>query len=125
MTKEELLEKANSLPLAPGVYLMHGKDGEVIYVALVVLQKDVVPGHVLLDERVLQHQRLELAAHDDGVEVVHQPDHGVGLDVVGDIGKERPCLNHHMGRCDGFCRSEMTGEEYNRRIDLAVQLTKG
>jgi len=32
MTKEELLEKANSLPLAPGVYLMHGKDGEVIYV---------------------------------------------------------------------------------------------
>ena len=32
MTKDELLEKANSLPLAPGVYLMHGKDGEVIYV---------------------------------------------------------------------------------------------
>ena len=32
MTKEELLEKANSLPLAPGVYLMHGKDGSVIYV---------------------------------------------------------------------------------------------
>ncbi|NLF35330.1 MAG: GIY-YIG nuclease family protein, partial [Clostridiales bacterium] len=21
-----------------------------------------------------------------------------------DIGKERPCLNHHMGRCDGWCR---------------------
>ena len=32
MTKEELLEKANTLPLAPGVYLMHGADGEVIYV---------------------------------------------------------------------------------------------
>ena len=32
MTKEELLEKANSLPLAPGVYLMHGRDGDVIYV---------------------------------------------------------------------------------------------
>ena len=42
-----------------------------------------------------------------------------------DIGKERPCLNHHMGRCDGFCRAEMTGEEYNRRIDLAVQLLEG
>lgn len=26
MTKEELLEKANSLPLAPGVYLMHDKE---------------------------------------------------------------------------------------------------
>lgn len=32
MTKEELLEKANSLPLAPGVYLMHDKEGTVIYV---------------------------------------------------------------------------------------------
>ncbi len=32
MTRGELLEKANSLPLAPGVYLMHAKDGTVIYV---------------------------------------------------------------------------------------------
>ena len=32
MTREELLEKANSLPLAPGVYLMYGKDDAVIYV---------------------------------------------------------------------------------------------
>ena len=32
MTKDQLLEKANSLPLAPGVYLMHGRDGDVIYV---------------------------------------------------------------------------------------------
>ena len=32
MAKAELLEKANSLPLAPGVYLMHGGDGTVIYV---------------------------------------------------------------------------------------------
>ena len=32
MTKEELKEKALSLPLAPGVYLMRGSAGEVIYV---------------------------------------------------------------------------------------------
>ena len=32
MTKAELLEKANSLPLAPGVYLMHDKEGTIIYV---------------------------------------------------------------------------------------------
>ena len=24
--------------------------------------------------------------------------------VPRDIGRERPCLNHHIGRCDGFCR---------------------
>ena len=32
MTKAELLEKANSLPLAPGVYLMRDAEGTVIYV---------------------------------------------------------------------------------------------
>ena len=32
MTKEELREKANDLPLAPGVYLMMDKTGKVIYV---------------------------------------------------------------------------------------------
>ena len=42
-----------------------------------------------------------------------------------DIGAERPCLNFHMGRCDGFCRPEMTAEEYNRRIQQACQLLEG
>ena len=32
MTKEELREKANDLPLLPGVYLMMDKTGKVIYV---------------------------------------------------------------------------------------------
>ena len=30
-----------------------------------------------------------------------------------------------MGRCDGFCRTAMNAEEYNRRIDMAVQLLEG
>ena len=42
-----------------------------------------------------------------------------------DIGTERPCLNFHMGRCDGFCRPEMSAGEYNRRIQQAVQLLEG
>ena len=32
MTKDELKEKANDLPLLPGVYLMMDKTGKVIYV---------------------------------------------------------------------------------------------
>ena len=32
MTKEELKDKALSLPYEPGVYLMSGKHGEIIYV---------------------------------------------------------------------------------------------
>ena len=42
-----------------------------------------------------------------------------------DIGAERPCLNFHMGRCDGFCRPDMTAEEYDRRICQACQLLEG
>ena len=32
MTREELKEKANDLPLLPGVYLMMDRTGKVIYV---------------------------------------------------------------------------------------------
>ena len=42
-----------------------------------------------------------------------------------DVGAQRPCLNFHMGRCDGFCRAEMPAEEYRRRIAQAVQLLEG
>ena len=42
-----------------------------------------------------------------------------------DIGKERPCLNHHMGRCDGFCRGTPDEEEYLRRIGQAEELLGG
>ena len=202
MTKEELLEKANSLPLAPGVYLMHGKDGEVIYVgkakklknrvsqyfqagrghnikthtmvglvddfdtiivgsefeALVLenaLIKQYMPRYNILlkDDKGYPFVRLSREAYPKFSIVSRVSDDGAryfgpygmrqetrsALDAVRaafhlptcgktfprDIGKERPCLNHHMGRCDGFCRAEMTGEEYNRRIDLAVQLLEG
>ena len=42
-----------------------------------------------------------------------------------DIGAERPCLNFHMGRCDGFCRPEMTAEEYRGRIHQASLMLEG
>ena len=43
-----------------------------------------------------------------------------------DIGKERPCLNHHIGRCDGFCRPDGPDDaEYRRRIEQAVRLFEG
>ena len=202
MTKEELLEKANSLPLAPGVYLMHSRDGEVIYVgkakklknrvsqyfqagrghnlkthamvgqvddfdtiivgsefeALVLenaLIKQYMPRYNILlkDDKGYPFVRLSREAYPKFSIVSRVSDDGAryfgpyggrfetrsALDAVRaalhlptctktfprDIGKERPCLNHHMGRCDGFCRAEMTAEEYNRRIDLAVQLLEG
>ncbi len=202
MTKEELLEKANSLPLAPGVYLMHGRDGEVIYVGkakklknrvsqyfqagrghnikthamvglvedfdtiivgsefeALVLENALIKQHMprynilLKDDKGYPFVRLSREAYPRFSIVSRASDDGAkyygpyggrfetrsALDAVRaalhlpacsktfprDIGKERPCLNHHMGRCDGFCRADMTAEEYNRRIGLAVQLLEG
>jgi len=202
MTKDQLLEKANSLPLAPGVYLMHDKAGTVIYVgkakklknrvsqyfqagrghnlkthtmvgqvdtfdtilvgsefeALVLenaLIKQYMPRYNILlkDDKGYPLVRLSRESYPKFTLVSRPAEDGAkyfgpyggrmetrsALDAIRralhlptchktfprDIGKERPCLNHHMGRCDGFCRAEMTAEEYNRRMDLAVQLLEG
>ena len=42
-----------------------------------------------------------------------------------DIDTQRPCLNFHMGRCDGFCRSTMSQEEYAARMEQAAALLSG
>lgn len=42
-----------------------------------------------------------------------------------DIGKERPCLNFHMGQCDGYCRPEMDQGRYKEAMDQAVRLLEG
>ena len=42
-----------------------------------------------------------------------------------DIGKERPCLNYHMGKCDGYCRSEDLKERHDQAVAQAVSLLEG
>ena len=42
-----------------------------------------------------------------------------------DIGKERPCLNYHMGLCDGYCRPQMDQSQYRESIEQAVCLLEG
>ena len=42
-----------------------------------------------------------------------------------DIGKARPCLNYHMGQCDGYCRSDMDQSRYREAMDQAVRLLEG
>ena len=202
MTKAQLLEKANSLPLAPGVYLMHGEDGTVIYVGKAKKLKNRVSqyfqenrGHDFKTqtmvsqvddfETIIVRTEFEALVLENALIKQYMPRYNIllkddkgypfvrltretyprfsmvsrpaadgakyfgpyggryetrsALDAIAaalklptcsrrfprDIGKERPCLNYHMGRCDGFCRSAMTAEEYNRRIDMAVQLLEG
>lgn len=202
MTKDELLEKANSLPLAPGVYLMHDRDDTVIYVGKAKklknrvsqyfqagrghdLKTQTMVSHVYTFETILVGSEFEALVLENALIKQYMPRYNIllkddkgypfvrlsreayprfsivsraaedgaryfgpfggrgetraALDAIAsalrlptchkkfprDIGKERPCLNHHMGRCDGFCRPEMTAEEYNRRMDLAVRLLEG
>ena len=42
-----------------------------------------------------------------------------------DIGKERPCLNYHMGKCDGYCRGLDLKERHDQAISQAVSLLEG
>ncbi len=42
-----------------------------------------------------------------------------------DIGKERPCLNYHIGKCSAPCNNFITKEEYNDYIKSAIDLIEG
>lgn len=202
MTKKELLEKANDLPLAPGVYLMMDKSGGVIYVGkakklknrvsqyfqensshnektrrmvaqvnsfdtifvstefeALVLENSLIKQHMprynilLKDDKGYPLVRLSRGEYPRFTMVNRPADDGAhyfgpfggrsetraALDAIGaafrlpacsrsfprDIGRERPCLNHHMGRCDAFCRGTPDAEEYRARIQQAEELLSG
>ncbi len=202
MTKDELKEKANDLPLLPGVYLMMDKTGKVIYVGkakrlknrvsqyfqdsashtaktrqmvsqidhfdtifvssefeALVLENSLIKRHMprynilLKDDKGYPFVRLSRGPYPRFTMVHKWANDGAkyfgpfggrfetrqALDAVcaalrlptcnrkfpRDIGAERPCLNFHMSRCDGFCRPEMTEAEYARRIRQATQMLEG
>ena len=204
MTREELLQVAESLPLSPGVYLMMDKTGLVIYVGkakklrnrvsqyfqsasrhnektrlmvsqvekfdtivvrsefeALILENSLIKRHqprynillkddkgypfVRLDEKE-EYPRFTMVskAAEDGAQYfgpfggrheTRQALHAVSAALKlptctrrfpRDIGKERPCLNYHIGKCDGFCRADgPDGAEYRRRMEQAVGLFSG
>lgn len=204
MTKDELRQKANDLPLQPGVYLMMDKTGKVIYVGKAKKLKNRVSqyfqsgaGHnektrmmvsqvdhfdtifvrtefeaLILENSLIKHHQprynillkddkgypfirlntgvpyprftLVSKAEDDGAKYFGpfggRHETRMAIDAVcsalklptcsrqfpRDIGKERPCLNHHIGRCDGFCLPDgPTQAEYQRRVEQAVRIFSG
>ena len=42
-----------------------------------------------------------------------------------DIGKDRPCLNQHLGRCCAPCTGKVSPAEYHALIDQAISLFEG
>ena len=202
MTHDELKEKANALPLSPGVYLMMDRTGKVIYVGTAKKLKNRVSQYFQdsASHTAKTRQMVSQVDHFDTIFVTsefealvlenslikrHMPRYNIllkddkgypfvrlsrdsyprftmthkwasdgaryfgpfggrfetrqALDAVlsalrlptcsrkfpRDVGAERPCLNFHMGRCDGFCRVEMPAEEYRRRIGQAALMLEG
>ncbi len=42
-----------------------------------------------------------------------------------DIGKERACLNYHIGKCSGACQGCISKDEYRAQIDQAIDFLEG
>ncbi len=42
-----------------------------------------------------------------------------------DIGKDRPCLNYHMGQCNAWCQGKLSQQEYYASMEQARQLLSG
>ena len=203
MTFEELRDKAHSLPLKPGVYIMQNAASQVIYVGkakalknrvsqyfqdqsrhnektramvsqidhfdvivvqsefeALVLECSLIKRHqpryniLLKDDKGYPYIRLDVKsdyprfslaakAADDGARyfgpygsrgatqgIIDALREALRLPTCSrkfprDIGKERPCLNFHMGVCDGYCRPEMDQEQYRLSIQQAVSLLEG
>lgn len=203
MTFDELKDKALSLPLAPGVYLMRDRDDKVIYVgkakklknrvgqyfqdtashspktrvmvskidhfdvivaasefeALVLecsLIKRYSPKYNILlkDDKGYPYLRLNMKdvypviamvsrPANDGAEyfgpfggraVTHSVMEAIRLSLKlpgckkqfpRDVGKGRPCLNYHMNQCAGWCRENMSCNQYRETMEQARQLLLG
>ena len=198
---DELREKANDLPLLPGVYIMLDEKSQVIYVGkakklknrvssyfhgehlpkvqamvdkvadfnvivaasefeALVLENSLIKRHkpryniLLKDDKGYPFIRIDLReeyprmslsnrAMKDGAKY-YGPfgSRGQTKSVIStlskalllpdcsrkfprDIGKDRPCLNHHMGTCLGWCLKDSDGDDYRRRMMQAGQILEG
>ena len=198
---DTLREKANNLPLLPGVYIMLDEHGEVIYVgkakklknrvssyfhgehlpkvaAMVekVRDFDVIVAGSELEALVLENSLIK--RHKPHYNILLKDDKGypfIRMDVKSaypvmslsgragkdgaryfgpyggryqtreiiqtiqkalllpdcarkfprDVGKERPCLNYHMGTCAGWCLADSDPEDYRRRMRQAELILEG
>ena len=202
MTFDELKEKARSLPLKPGVYIMQDAQSAVIYVGKAKALKNRVSQYFQdsashtekTRAMVSQIDHFDVIIADSEFEALvlecslikrHQPKYNIllkdgkgypyvrlskepyprfslaskaaedGARYFGpyagrhstqgiiealktalrlpacnkkfprDIGKDRPCLNFHMGKCDGYCRGDELKEQHIQAIAQAVSLLEG
>ena len=198
---DTLADKANRLPLLPGVYIMLDEHGEVIYVGkakklknrvssyfhgdhlpkvaamvdkvrdfnvivagsefeALVLENSLIKRHkphyniLLKDDKGYPFIRLDMKEEYPAMSIASRagkdgaryfgPFGGRSQtrDIIStvsnalllpdcprkfprDIGKERPCLNYHMGACVGWCLKDSDAEDYRRRMAQAALILDG
>ena len=198
---DNLRDKANRLPLLPGVYIMLDEQGQVIYVGkakrlknrvssyfhgehlpkvaamvdkvrdfnvivaasefeALVLENSLIKQHkphyniLLKDDKGYPFIRLDLREEYPAMRLVSRAGQD-GAKYFGpfggrsqtrdiittvsralllpdcsrrfprDIGKERPCLNYHMGACAGWCLKDSDAKDYRRRMEQAALILDG
>ena len=198
---DTLREKANNLPLLPGVYIMLDEHNEVIYVGkakklknrvssyfhgehlpkvaamvekvrdfnvivagsefeALVLENSLIKRHkpkyniLLKDDKGYPFIRVDLKEEYPVMKIVSKPAKD-GAKYFGpfggrsqtreiietlvkalrlpscsrcfpaEIGRQRPCLNYHMGLCDGWCQGKKDAEEYRRIFSQALLILDG
>lgn len=196
-----LKDKANKLPLTPGVYIMKNSGGDIIYIGKAKALKNRVSQYFGSQEKHLPKVRKMVESVEDfdyiltdseyealvlecslikqnmpKYNILLKDDKGYsyikvtkgewrnifpalqknddGADYIGpftqgysvtkaveeakkiyklptcsrvfprDIGKERPCLNSHMGICCAPCSGKLTPLEYNKNVDGALSFLK-
>ena len=196
-----LREKANKLPLTPGVYQMKDSSGKIIYIGKAKALKNrvssyfhSVENHNIKTYRLVQNifdfdfivtsTELDALVLEASLIKLHSPKYNILLkddkgynyikisgdeyprityalqtddkkaEYIGpytsgytvkqaveeanklfllptcnkkfprDFGKERPCLNYHIGRCMGVCKGKISGEEYLEQVKQAVNYIK-
>lgn len=201
MTFEELRERANALPLLPGVYIMMDKTGKVIYVGKAKLLKNRVSSYFHGDHEpkttamiskifnfdvIIAQSEFEALVLENSLIKHHMPQYNIllkddktypfiridvksdyptfsvatrvdkdGARYLGpygsrgntksaieavkkalklptcgkkfprDIGKERPCLNYHMGTCHAWCQAEVPAQDFRSAVDTAIAVFEG
>ncbi len=199
----DIKEELNKLPKSPGVYIMHDKNDDVIYVGkavnlhnrvrsyfrenvgrgpwidrmirliayfeyivtdseleALVLENNLIKEHrpkyntMLVDDKTYPY--IKVTAEDyprimfsremkkdksryfgpytsagsvkDTIELINKLYKLRTCNVKVTYGKkvtDRPCLNYHMGRCMAPCQGEVTKEEYNARVEQALEFLNG